>query len=53
MNADVVTFQNREASDNVELVKMSIIKASTDIKNEIKQIDNNTTFYPTVEEIKT
>ena len=31
---------------------MSIIEASDDItRDEIKQLDNNMTFYPTVEEI--
>ena len=41
-------------SDDTELEKMRIIKASVDvIKNEIKQLDNNTIFYPTVEEIET
>ena len=64
-NVDVVTFhttaakilqdfQNRKASDEVEVGKMRIIKVSADIiKNEIKQLANNTTFYPTVEEIET
>ena len=48
-------FQNRKVSDDIEVEKMRIIKVSADIiKNEIKQLDNNTTFYPTVEEeIKT
>ena len=60
LNADVVTFrstaakilqdfQNRKVSDDIELEKMRIIKASTDIvKNEIKELDNNTTFYPKI-----
>ena len=64
-NVDVVTFhttaakilqdfQNRKASDEIEVGKMRIIKVSADIiKNEIKQLANNTTFYPTVEEIET
>ena len=43
-------FQNREASVDIELEKMRIIKASTDIiKNKIKQWDNNTACYPRVE----
>ena len=64
-NVDVATFrstaaeilqdlQNRKASDDIELEKMRIIKASADIiKNDKKQWDNNTTFSPTVEEIET
>ena len=39
-------FQNRKASDNTELEKVMIMKASPDIKNEIKQSNN---FGPTVE----
>ena len=43
-------FQNREASVDIELEKVRIIKASTDIiKNKIKQWDNNTACYPRVE----
>ena len=64
-NVDIVTFrstaanilqdfQNRKASHDIELEKIRIIEASADIiKNEIKQLDNNTAFYPTDEEIKT
>ena len=40
----------------VDIIKalVDIIKALVDIiKHEIKQLDNNTTFYPTVEEIET
>ena len=54
-------FQSRNVSVNIELERMRIIKALVDIikalvdiiKHEIKQLDNNTTFYPTVEEIET
>ena len=46
-------FQNSKVSDNTELEKMKIIKSSADIiKNEIRQLKNNTTFYSTVEEIE-
>ena len=39
-------FRNRKTSGDIEVKKMRI-------KNEIKQLDNNTTFYPTVEEMET
>ena len=56
-NVDVATFrsttaeilqdlQNRKASDDIELEKMKIIKASADIiKNDIKQLDKNPPFF--------
>ena len=63
-NPDVVTFRStaakilqdfekRKASDDVEVEKMRIIKVSADIiKNDIKQLNINMKFYPTVQEIE-
>jgi len=63
-NADVITFkttvskilqnfQKTASSNDDEIEKLRIIKTAADIiKNDIKQMNSNLTFYPTVEDIE-